>query len=94
MTFLITGGAGFIGSNLVRFALERGHEVVTVDALTYAGSEENLNGLNPDQHQFIKANITNKEAVERIIREGFHGRSFNAVINCAAETHVDRSLVL
>jgi dTDP-glucose 4,6-dehydratase len=94
MTFLITGGAGFIGSNLVRLALERGHEVVTLDALTYAGSEENLSDLNPEQHQFIKGNITNKELVESVIREGFHGRTFDAVINCAAETHVDRSLVV
>jgi len=94
MTLLITGGAGFIGSNLVRLALERGHEVVTLDALTYAGSEENLIGLNPDQHRFIHGNITNKETVEQVIRDGFHGRPFNAVINCAAETHVDRSLIV
>lgn len=94
MTLLITGGAGFIGSNLVRLALERGHEVVTLDALTYAGSEDNLNGLNPDQHRFVRGNITNKETVEQVIRNGFHGRPFNAVINCAAETHVDRSLVV
>ena len=94
MTLLITGGAGFIGSNLVRLALERGDEVVTLDALTYAGSQENLDGLTADQHQFVKGNIADKETVEQVIRNGFHGRRFDAVINCAAETHVDRSLVV
>ncbi len=94
MNLLITGGAGFIGSNLVRLALERGHRVVTLDALTYAGSRENLADLdaNPN-HIFIKGDIRDETTVEQTIATGFNGDVFDAVINAAAETHVDRSIL-
>ncbi len=94
MNLLITGGAGFIGSNLVRLALERGHRVVTLDALTYAGSRENLADLdaNPN-HIFIKGDIRDETTVEQTIATGFNGNVFDAVINAAAETHVDRSIL-
>ncbi len=93
MNLLITGGAGFIGSNLVHLAIERGHRVVTLDALTYAGSRDNLADLdsNPN-HIFIKGDIRDQAMVEQTITSGFNSDTFDAVINSAAETHVDRSI--
>ncbi len=94
MNLLITGGAGFIGSNLVHLAIERGHYVVTLDALTYAGSKEYLSDLETSKaHRFVHGDIRSKETVEAVLQAGFKGSPFDAVINCAAETHVDRSLI-
>jgi len=90
-TILVTGGAGFIGSNFVRFMLQkhRGCRIVNLDALTYAGNMENLKAAegNPN-HIFIKADIRDKEAVENVFRTF----EVNSVINFAAESHVDRSI--
>jgi dTDP-glucose 4,6-dehydratase len=89
-TVLITGGAGFIGSNFVRYVLDHtGHDVVVVDKLTYAGSLENLDGLtgNP-RFTFHHADIADREAMGRLFAE--HEPA--AVVNLAAETHVDRSI--
>ena len=90
MTLLITGGAGFIGSNLVRHVLERtGHRVVVVDKLTYAGSLLNLEEAVSDPRMtFVQADIADGEAMPRLFAE--HRPS--AVLNLAAETHVDRSI--
>ena len=91
MNLLVTGGAGFIGSNFVRHMLERHADVsiVNMDALTYAGNLENLAGLEDDQrYEFFKGDIAVVDDVERI----FGDYEFDAVVNFAAESHVDRSL--
>ncbi len=92
MNLLITGGAGFIGSNLVRSFL-RDHpdyRVVNVDALTYAGNLENLEDCEPNPHyRFVKGDIADGELMKSVFQE----HAIDAVINCAAESHVDRSIM-
>ncbi len=89
---LVTGGAGFIGSNFVRYLLRNGPvlRVVTLDALTYAGNPENLDDL-PDQerHAFVKGDICEHALVEALLRE----YAIDTVVHFAAETHVDRSIL-
>lgn len=89
-SILITGGAGFIGSNLVRHLLETTTwDVVVVDALTYAGNLRNLEGLHhTGRLHFVHGSIANPDVVEGVITR----YTPDAVINCAAETHVDRSI--
>ncbi|MHC4466148.1 MAG: dTDP-glucose 4,6-dehydratase, partial [Planctomycetota bacterium] len=88
---LVTGGAGFIGSNFVRMVLSEQPEVLVVnlDKLTYAGNLENLEGFleNPN-HKFIKGDICDGPLVEKIIDDN----NIEAIINFAAESHVDRSI--
>ncbi len=88
MRLLITGGAGFIGSNFVRYILSEypSAEVVVLDKLTYAGNVNNLKGVAADI-EFIKGDICDKRVVDRSMRD------CENVINFAAETHVDRSIV-
>ncbi len=85
---LVTGGAGFIGSNFVRHIL--GHHgrarVVVLDALTYAGNMDNLAGLDAERLEFVHGNICDFDAVRAAMR------GCSAVVNFAAETHVDRSI--
>lgn len=90
MTILVTGGAGFIGSNFVLDWLAGNDEpVVTLDALTYAGNLANLAALNGDErHTFVRGSIGDGAAVGRLLR----GHGVRAVINFAAESHVDRSI--
>jgi dTDP-glucose 4,6-dehydratase len=85
---LVTGGAGFIGSCLARMVVERGRdEVVVLDALTYAGNLENLEGLESSgRYRFVHGSIRDEAAVAAAID------GCDAVINVAAETHVDRSI--
>jgi dTDP-glucose 4,6-dehydratase len=89
---LVTGGAGFIGSNLVFHLLEHqpGIHVVNLDALTYAGSAMNLEGL-PDssRHTFVRGDIADRPLVKRLLRE----ERIDTIVHLAAETHVDRSIV-
>ncbi len=91
MKLLITGGAGFIGSNFVRHAL-REHddwEIVNLDKLTYAGNLANLEDIkNTPRHRFIKGDIVDRELVSNLLNEGF-----DVIINFAAESHVDRSIM-
>jgi dTDP-glucose 4,6-dehydratase len=89
-TYVVTGGAGFIGSNFVRLALATRADlkIIDIDLLTYAGNLENLDGVPQDRHTFIRADITDPEAMDRAIPEGA-----GALINFAAETHVDRSIL-
>ncbi|MBQ8808111.1 MAG: dTDP-glucose 4,6-dehydratase [Clostridia bacterium] len=91
MKILVTGGAGFIGSNFVYYMLEKhpGYKIVCLDALTYAGNLETLEDAmkNPD-FKFIKGDITDREAVRGLFLE----EKFDVVINFAAESHVDRSI--
>jgi len=89
---LVTGGASFIGSNLARYLLATDPEVniVNLDLLTYAGSLENLENLpDPSRHTIIRGDICDQQLVDRILRE----HSVDTVVNLAAETHVDRSIV-
>ncbi len=91
MKVLVTGGAGFIGSNFVRYMLETypDAEVVNVDALTYAGNLENLAGLEDDKrYTFVRGDISRMEDVRGV----FDQHRFDAILNFAAESHVDRSL--
>jgi dTDP-glucose 4,6-dehydratase len=89
-TYVVTGGAGFIGSNFVRFALAAIPDlrIVNIDLLTYAGNLENIEGVPEDRHTFVRADITDAEAMARAVPEGA-----DALINFAAETHVDRSIL-
>lgn len=89
MRLLVTGGAGFIGSNFVHHVLEKHDtdEVVTLDALTYAGSRENLEGVLDDpRHEFVEGDVRDGDLVTGLV-EGV-----DAVVNFAAESHVDRSI--
>jgi dTDP-glucose 4,6-dehydratase len=90
MNILVTGGAGFIGANHVRWLLERTHDRVTnLDLLTYAGNLANLAGLeNHPRYRFVRGDIGDAALVRRLLAED----RIDAVINFAAESHVDRSL--
>ena len=90
MRILVTGGAGFIGSHLVRRLLSHDHAVVNLDALRYSGNPDNLTDVaTHPRYTFVQADICDAEAVARVLRE----HRIEAVINCAAETHVDRSIL-
>ena len=91
MNILITGGAGFIGSHVVRLFVNNRPEdrIFNLDALTYAGNLENLKDLeNAPNYQFLKADITQAETLDAFFRE----YKFERVIHLAAESHVDRSI--
>ena len=83
MKLLVTGAAGFIGSTYARIAADAGHELTILDKLTYAGRRENLEGV---EHRFVHGGIEDPEKV----REAMEGA--DAVVNFAAESHVDRSI--
>lgn len=90
-TYLITGGAGFIGSNFVYYMLGRHDDIllVNLDKLTYAGNLENLRGVEGDpRHVFVQGDICDRELVSGL----FAQYNFDYVINFAAESHVDRSI--
>jgi dTDP-glucose 4,6-dehydratase len=92
MKILVTGGAGFIGSNFVIHMLETHPDVslVNLDLLTYAGNLENLQDMKPygERHRFVRGDITDPQLVRDLISE-----KPDAVVNFAAESHVDRSIV-
>jgi len=90
-SMLVTGGAGFIGANFVEYVLRTDAvvHVTTLDALTYAGSLDNLTQVIDDpRHDFVKGDITDRELVDELIRE----RPIDTVVHFAAESHVDRSI--
>lgn len=91
MTYLVTGGCGFIGSNFVRFMLEHypTATIVNFDKLTYAGNPENLVGLEEkNNYKFVKGDICDSGSVERALKE----YNVEVIVNFAAESHVDRSI--
>ena len=88
---LVTGGAGFIGSNFVYYMLKKhpDYRIVCIDALTYAGNLSTLEEAQKNENfRFVKADITDRKAVEALFSE----ENFTAVVNFAAESHVDRSI--
>jgi dTDP-glucose 4,6-dehydratase len=90
-TILLTGGAGFIGSHLTRLFVTKypQYNIVNLDALTYAGNLENLIDIeHAPNYTFVKGNITNLD----LLRKLFEEHQFTAVLHCAAESHVDRSI--
>jgi dTDP-glucose 4,6-dehydratase len=90
MRLLITGGAGFIGSNFVRYLLERypSYLILNLDKLTYAGNLENLVDLEGDpRQQFFQGDVCDRQAVDKLMKSGV-----DAVVHFAAESHVDRSI--
>lgn len=89
---LVTGGAGFIGSNFVRYLLKAESQVrvINLDALTYAGSLENLKDLpNANRYTFVQGNICDRDFVSKVLRE----HQIDTIVHFAAETHVDRSIL-
>lgn len=91
MKLLVTGGAGFIGSNFVLYMIKNypNYEIINVDALTYAGNLENLRSIEQhSNYSFVKADIAKRSELEPLFQQGI-----DAVINFAAESHVDRSIL-
>jgi dTDP-glucose 4,6-dehydratase len=91
MRLLVTGGAGFIGSNFVHHVLgnEPHAHIVNLDALTYAGTLENLTDLpNPSNYVFVEGSITDRALVEKLLVE----HAIDSIVHFAAESHVDRSI--
>ena len=89
-TYLVTGGAGFIGSNFVRhiLAAEAGHRVINLDALTYAGNRESLADVDASRHVFVHGDIGDGALVAKLLAE----HRPDAIVHFAAESHVDRSI--
>lgn len=96
MRYLVTGGAGFIGSNFIRFIFETyggDAQVVNLDKLTYAGNRDNLSEFEGEaNYRFLQGDIADPEVVAEAYR-GVGGDGVDVVVNFAAETHVDRSLI-
>jgi len=90
MHILVTGGCGFIGSNFVRYMLSRyPHTITNLDKLTYAGNLENLRGVDTDaRYRFVKGDIADAADIESALSDGV-----DIVVNFAAESHVDRSIL-
>jgi dTDP-glucose 4,6-dehydratase len=84
MRVLVTGGAGFIGSHFLKRVVAAGDEVIVFDKLTYAGNRANLDGV---EHEFVQGDIADPDAVASV------ARGCEAIVNFAAETHVDRSIL-
>ncbi|MEW5944881.1 MAG: dTDP-glucose 4,6-dehydratase [bacterium] len=88
-TVLVTGGAGFIGSNFIRYMLKKhDYSIINIDKLTYAGNLDNLNDIERDKrYEFIRGDICDRDVVDDVMRR------VDSVVNFAAETHVDRSIL-
>ena len=91
-TYLVTGGAGCIGSNYIHYMFRKYDNeirIINVDCLTYAGNLENLQDVEDrDNYTFVKANICDKAAIEKILAEN----DIDSLVHFAAESHVDRSI--
>lgn len=91
MKLLVTGGAGFIGSNFILYMIQQypNYQIINMDALTYAGNLENLNSVqHHPNYSFVQVDIADKTAVDSIFQQGI-----DVVVNFAAESHVDRSIL-
>lgn len=91
MKILVTGGAGFIGANFIKYMLNQypTYKIVNLDILTYAGNPDNLTEIESNfNYEFIKGDITDKKLVNNILKD----KNIEAIINFAAESHVDRSI--
>lgn len=90
MNLLVTGGAGFIGSNFIKYMLSKyNYTIINLDLLTYAGDIDNLKELiNESNYHFVKGDIRNRELLDNLFKKF----KIDAVINFAAESHVDRSI--
>ncbi len=87
--FVVTGGLGFIGSNLIEYLLSQGHNVINIDKISYSSNFFNVKNFNKNKrYQFFKINISNKKVLTKIIQKF----KPNCIFNVAAETHVDRSI--
>jgi dTDP-glucose 4,6-dehydratase len=92
MNILVTGGAGFIGSNFIHYTLKKypDYKIINLDLLTYAGNLENLKDIeNNNNYKFVKGDIGDEKLVTEIIQEN----KINLIVNFAAESHVDRSIL-
>lgn len=92
MNILVTGGAGFIGSNFIHYMLEKHPDdnLINLDLLTYAGNIHNLDDIKDNPHyHFVKGNIVNRELVTHLV----HEFNIDHIVNFAAESHVDRSIL-
>ena len=88
-TYLVTGGAGFIGSNFILYMMKKHKDVriINVDKLTYAGNLENLKSVDQDpRYRFVQADICDAKAIEAV----FESEPVDYLVNFAAESHVDR----
>ncbi|MEA3449570.1 MAG: dTDP-glucose 4,6-dehydratase [Patescibacteria group bacterium] len=87
-TILVTGGAGFIGSNFIHYMMDKyqDYRIINLDLLTYAGNPDNLIGIDEKRHYLVKGDIRDAEIVDKIMKK------VNAVVHFAAESHVDRSI--
>jgi dTDP-glucose 4,6-dehydratase len=92
MNLLVCGGAGFMGSHFIKYILKKypDYKVVNFDKLTYAGNLENLREVeNNSQYKFVQGDICDREAVNKVVEEN----KIDAIVNYAAESHVDRSIM-
>lgn len=92
MNILVTGGAGFIGSNFLIYMIQKypNYNFINLDALTYSGNLNNLVDIkNKSNYSFLRGNIEDKDAIDKVFSEN----QFDIVVNFAAESHVDRSLI-
>ncbi|MCL4377766.1 MAG: GDP-mannose 4,6-dehydratase, partial [Actinobacteria bacterium] len=90
MKILITGGAGFMGSNFIHYIFKKypDYKIVNLDKLSYAGNLDNLKDIESDpRHQLIKGDICDEKLVEELAKD------VDVIVNYAAETHVDRSIM-
>ena len=86
--FIVTGGYGFIGSNLIRLLIKKKFKVLNIDNMSYSAQKYNLNGISKKNYSFKKMDINNKKEVLKVLK------SFkpDGIFNLAADTHVDRSI--